>query len=85
MDVATGKWTALDAGVGGGIDSYFEYLVKGSVMLSNSELLEQFYGMCFICLPVKIYVYEFLFMASTYSQEIKHLTSTQLFTLHIQN
>ncbi|XP_052798328.1 ER degradation-enhancing alpha-mannosidase-like protein 2 [Mya arenaria] len=43
IDVASGKWTALDAGVGGGIDSYFEYLVKGSVMLSNTELLDQFY------------------------------------------
>ena len=44
VDVATGKWTALDAGVGGGIDSYFEYLVKGSIMFSNTELLDMFYG-----------------------------------------
>lgn len=42
--MATGKWTALDAGVGGGVDSYFEYLVKGSIMFSNTELLDMFYG-----------------------------------------
>ena len=44
IDVATGKWTALDAGVGGGIDSYFEYLVKGSIMLQNPRLLQMFKG-----------------------------------------
>ncbi|KAH3877235.1 ER degradation-enhancing alpha-mannosidase-like protein 2 [Dreissena polymorpha] len=42
IDVSTGQWTALDAGIGGGVDSYFEYLVKGSIMFSNTELLEMF-------------------------------------------
>lgn len=31
IDVMTGRWTAQDAGIGGGVDSYFEYLVKGTV------------------------------------------------------
>lgn len=44
MDVSTGKWTALDSGIGGGVDSYFEYLVKGAIMFDNSELLEMFRG-----------------------------------------
>ncbi|KAL5007551.1 hypothetical protein ScPMuIL_016357 [Solemya velum] len=43
IDVATGKWTALDAGIGGGIDSYFEYLVKGAIMFNKSELLDMFH------------------------------------------
>lgn len=30
IDVQTGRWTAQDAGIGGGVDSYYEYLVKGS-------------------------------------------------------
>ncbi|KAK6191386.1 hypothetical protein SNE40_003090 [Patella caerulea] len=42
IDVATGKWTALDSGIGGGVDSYFEYLVKGSIMFNIPELLEMF-------------------------------------------
>ena len=42
--MATGKWTALDSGIGGGVDSYFEYLVKGSFMFNNPELLEMFRG-----------------------------------------
>ncbi|KAL8614190.1 ER degradation-enhancing alpha-mannosidase-like protein 2 [Nucella lapillus] len=42
VDVATGKWTALDSGIGGGVDSYFEYLVKGSFMFNIPELLEMF-------------------------------------------
>jgi hypothetical protein len=28
VDVSTGKWTAVDFGIGGGVDSYFEYLVN---------------------------------------------------------
>lgn len=47
IDVATGKWTALDSGIGGGVDSYFEYLVKGSVMFENTELLDMYHGWSF--------------------------------------
>ncbi|XP_041366151.1 ER degradation-enhancing alpha-mannosidase-like protein 2 [Gigantopelta aegis] len=42
VDVSDGKWTALDSGVGGGIDSYFEYLVKGSIMFQIPELLQMY-------------------------------------------
>lgn len=44
VDVKTGKWTALDFGIGGGIDSYFEYLVKGGIMFNIPELLDNFHG-----------------------------------------
>ena len=40
----TGKWTATDSGVGAGCDSYYEYLVKGGLMLGNRKLLDQYYG-----------------------------------------
>ncbi|VDI01241.1 ER degradation enhancer, mannosidase alpha-like 2 [Mytilus galloprovincialis] len=43
VDVKTGKWTALDFGIGGGIDSYFEYLVKGGIMFNIPELLDNFH------------------------------------------
>ncbi|KAI7815517.1 ER degradation-enhancing alpha-mannosidase-like protein [Rhyzopertha dominica] len=42
VDVATGRWTAQDAGIGSGVDSYFEYLVKGSILLQRPELMEMF-------------------------------------------
>ncbi|KAK3585437.1 hypothetical protein CHS0354_020155 [Potamilus streckersoni] len=42
VDINTGKWTALDAGIGGGVDSYFEYLVKGSILFQSPELLQMF-------------------------------------------
>ncbi|XP_048840298.1 ER degradation-enhancing alpha-mannosidase-like protein 2 [Brienomyrus brachyistius] len=42
IDVITSKWVAQDAGIGAGVDSYFEYLVKGSVMLQDEELLSMF-------------------------------------------
>ncbi|XP_076053382.1 ER degradation-enhancing alpha-mannosidase-like protein 2 isoform X2 [Oratosquilla oratoria] len=42
IDVLTGRWTAQDAGIGAGVDSYFEYLVKGSVLLQRPELMAMF-------------------------------------------
>ncbi|CAG9865337.1 unnamed protein product [Phyllotreta striolata] len=43
IDTETGRWTAQDAGIGSGVDSYFEYLVKGSILLQRPELMEMFY------------------------------------------
>ncbi|XP_076327043.1 ER degradation-enhancing alpha-mannosidase-like protein 2 [Tachypleus tridentatus] len=37
-----GKWTAVDSGIGAGVDSYFEYLVKGAILLQLPELMEMF-------------------------------------------
>lgn len=42
IDVQTGVWTAQDSGIGAGVDSYFEYLVKGSILLNRPELMEMF-------------------------------------------
>ncbi|MFT7800821.1 ER degradation-enhancing alpha-mannosidase-like protein 2 [Arapaima gigas] len=42
IDVISSKWVAQDAGIGAGVDSYFEYLVKGSIMLQDEELLSMF-------------------------------------------
>ncbi|XP_055709600.1 ER degradation-enhancing alpha-mannosidase-like protein 2 [Phlebotomus papatasi] len=42
IDVQTGRWTAQDAGIGAGVDSYYEYLVKGALMLNRPELMKMF-------------------------------------------
>lgn len=42
VDVMTGRWTAQDAGIGGGVDSYYEYLVKGAILLEKPELMSMF-------------------------------------------
>ena len=42
IDVQTGKWTATDAGIGAGVDSYFEYLVKGASLFQRPELMHIF-------------------------------------------
>jgi mannosidase alpha-like ER degradation enhancer 2 len=42
LNVETGKWTGIDATIGSGVDSYFEYLVKGGILLNKPELLNQF-------------------------------------------
>ncbi|XP_035678895.1 ER degradation-enhancing alpha-mannosidase-like protein 2 [Branchiostoma floridae] len=42
IDVTTGRWTAIDAGIGAGVDSYFEYLVKGYILLGRPELMDMF-------------------------------------------
>lgn len=42
LDIASGLWIAHDSGIGGGIDSYFEYLVKGSLLLNLPHLRSMF-------------------------------------------
>lgn len=44
IDILSKKWVAQDAGIGAGVDSYFEYLVKGAIMLQDEELLNMFQG-----------------------------------------
>lgn len=46
IDVVTAKWVAQDAGIGAGVDSYFEYLVKGAILLQDKELMSMFLGEC---------------------------------------
>lgn len=42
INTVTGQWTGIDATIGSGVDSYFEYLVKAGIMLNKPELIEQF-------------------------------------------
>lgn len=42
VDIQSGRWTAQDAGIGSGIDSYYEYLVKGAILLNRPELMVMF-------------------------------------------
>lgn len=42
IDTESGKWTAIDSGIGAGVDSFFEYLVKGSFLLQKPELMQMF-------------------------------------------
>lgn len=43
INVQDGKWIATEAGIGAGVDSYFEYLVKGALLLQMPSLMEVFY------------------------------------------
>jgi mannosidase alpha-like ER degradation enhancer 2 len=38
IDVETGKWTSNASHVGGGIDSYYEYLLKGARLFGDPDL-----------------------------------------------
>lgn len=38
VDVLTGHWTATDSGIGAGVDSYFEYLAKGTLLFQDPFL-----------------------------------------------
>lgn len=40
INIQTGQWTASDCTIGSGVDSYFEYLVKGSILFRQPELME---------------------------------------------
>ncbi|XP_063992173.1 ER degradation-enhancing alpha-mannosidase-like protein 2 [Diachasmimorpha longicaudata] len=43
VDVLTGHWTATDSGIGAGVDSYFEYLAKGTLLLQEPFLANMFH------------------------------------------
>ncbi len=40
IDVRTGKWTDLDSHVSGGIDSYYEYLLKAWLLFGDRDFLD---------------------------------------------
>jgi mannosidase alpha-like ER degradation enhancer 2 len=43
LNTSDGKWTAVDATIGAGVDSYYEYLVKGSMLTHSPKLMDHFY------------------------------------------
>ncbi|XP_054166132.1 ER degradation-enhancing alpha-mannosidase-like protein 2 [Oppia nitens] len=43
INIEDGKWTATESGIGGGVDSYYEYLVKGAMLLQMPQLMDIFY------------------------------------------
>lgn len=43
INITTGVWTAIESSIGAGVDSFFEYLVKGSMLLHNPRLMQLFY------------------------------------------
>ncbi|VDK49375.1 unnamed protein product, partial [Taenia asiatica] len=44
INVRTGKWVGKEATIGSGVDSYFEYLFKGSILFRLPELDAMFRG-----------------------------------------
>ena len=42
IDITTGVWIFREAGIGGNIDSYYEYLLKGGLFFEDYELIRQF-------------------------------------------
>lgn len=42
LDVQSGRWTNRNAGIGAGIDSFYEYLFKAYVLFGNHRFLHMF-------------------------------------------
>jgi Glycosyl hydrolase family 47 len=40
IDIASGEWTHRDSGIGSGIDSYFEYLLKAALFFQDQDYLD---------------------------------------------
>ena len=41
INVETGSWVKKEASIGGGTDSYYEYLAKGYLLTNNSNYLDR--------------------------------------------
>lgn len=44
IDVTTGKWTNPDSHISGGIDSYYEYLLKAAILFGDKECRDMWEG-----------------------------------------
>lgn len=44
INVFNGRWVGAEATIGTGVDSYFEYLLKGSILFRLPELDAMFRG-----------------------------------------
>lgn len=42
VDMQTGQWTGQISGIGAGMDSYYEYLLKSFILFNELEDLELF-------------------------------------------
>ena len=42
IDVSTGRWSSTSSGIGAGSDSFYEYLLKGSILFNDPTLWEMF-------------------------------------------
>lgn len=42
INTANGDWVRRESGVGAGIDSYYEYLLKAYILLGDEEYLDRF-------------------------------------------
>ena len=42
----TGQWVRADSSIGAGIDSFFEYLMKGYILFGDHELYEILVQVC---------------------------------------
>ena len=42
INVDNGNWVRQQAGIGAGIDSYYEYMFKAGIQLNSGELLDRF-------------------------------------------
>lgn len=42
LNIHSGDWIRRDAGVGAGIDSYYEYCLKAYILLSDEKYLRRF-------------------------------------------
>ena len=43
LSLKTGAWTQADAGIGRGIDSFYEYMLKGSMLFNEPDYLAMFH------------------------------------------
>lgn len=44
LDVATGDWIEFSSGIGAGVDSFYEYLIKAYVLFGNDEFWRMFHA-----------------------------------------
>jgi len=81
INVTTGAWKRADAGIGAGIDSYYEYLLKAYIMLGDKIYLDVFEEQ-YDAIMALLSRGPFIFHANMHQPGVitrKHLDSLQMF------
>ena len=98
IDVMSGEWTHKDSGIGSGVDSYFEYLLKAALLFKDQDYLDVSTTLpllFFFCLSyspsllndyflmVDIYLRRLMRQSMRTSRRILGMSQKQIFTIFI--
>lgn len=77
INILSGTWVATESGVGGLIDSYYEYMLKGYILFGDSRLLDMF-DQSYAVIQEYIYKHGWYLDVDMYTADVVSYTQSSL-------